>query len=456
MIYSLSKPANSRLGYHYFPDTFHYQISDLKYWLPVLSQLGASWLTVQSPVERAIPEFFLTELSQVGIKPVVHMIDSTIPCVDTKSMELLIRTYAKWGVKYIALFDRPNVRSCWGAASWAQNELVETFLDRFLILAELMAAEGVVPLFSPLEPGGDYWDLAFLQAALQGIQRRGSQFLIDRIGLSAYAWTGNRSLEWGAGGPERWPATRPYSVDPMNQDHCGFRIFDWYLSLAEKELGRRTPIILLRAGTLPNDYVDKSTLQPDLSIHSRMNLLIAQLMEARIGEGMNLEPVSSEVLACNFWLLASDPTDTRSNLQAWFQTEGKELPVVHAFQQWITEVGSETLCKDSASRDHIQKELSQKEITHNGINGNGDHPIDHYVLLPLFAWGAASWELTDLQPVLSNSHPTVGFSITEAQLAARVTVVGGEGAISESALSLLRSSGCQVERICEDGTLVAT
>ncbi|MFM8320399.1 MAG: hypothetical protein ACKOC5_05735, partial [Chloroflexota bacterium] len=83
-------------------------------------------------------------------------------------------------------------------------------------------------------------------------------------------------------------------------------------------------------------------------------------------------------------------------------------------------------------------------------------PISHYVLLPLYAWGAANWDLAIIEPLLQNSHPTIGFSLAEARHAERVTVVGGEGAVSVDALAMLRKAGCQVERILEDGTLIAT
>jgi len=61
-----------------------------------------------------------------------------------------------------------------------------------------------------------------------------------------------------------------------------------------------------------------------------------------------------------------------------------------------------------------------------------------------------------IQPIIQDSHPTIGFSLSEARLAEKVTVVGGEGAVSDEALALLRKSGCFVERIYEDGTLIAT
>jgi hypothetical protein len=61
-----------------------------------------------------------------------------------------------------------------------------------------------------------------------------------------------------------------------------------------------------------------------------------------------------------------------------------------------------------------------------------------------------------VEGLLQESHPAIGFSLAEARLAKRVTVVGADGAISAEALAMLRKSGCQVERLLEDGTLIAT
>jgi hypothetical protein len=61
-----------------------------------------------------------------------------------------------------------------------------------------------------------------------------------------------------------------------------------------------------------------------------------------------------------------------------------------------------------------------------------------------------------ITPLIQENHPTVGFSLTEAGLADRVTVVGGKETFTEQALETLRRAGCVVERMLPDGTLVAT
>jgi hypothetical protein len=368
--------------------------------------------------------------------------------------------------------------------------------------------EGLVPVFPPLEPGGDYWDLSFLQSALRGLQRRGQNRLLDQLALGAYAWAGNRSLEWGAGGPERWRELTPYSTPAGSENQCGFRIFDWYLAIAQHELGKRLPLFLLRAGSVPNDHLDPASGAPDYLVHAEQNLTIARLLANEVVDGYT--PVPSEVLAANFWLLAAHEKSAFSG-QSWFKSEEEKLPVVNGFYRLaarkdlpaeiagelareietnaepvsepISELDSDVVTEqntaglESASTDSAvvdvagieplqpeppetvlpePPETALPEPPETALPAEPPRTISHYVLLPLYAWGAADWDLEVIQPLLQESHPTVGFSLTEARLAARVTVVGGDGAISAEALDMLRSSGCKVERVMDDGTLIAS
>jgi len=494
----------TRLGFHYYPDTLHYRMHDLETWLPELKQLGASWITLLTPTERAIPEYFLNGLLSANIQPVLHFQLPIHQPLSNESFRLLFNNYGRWGVRYVALYDRPNVRTNWHSFSWAQIDLVERFLDSYLPLTEIALQEGLTPVFPPLEPGGDYWDLAFLRAALRGIQRRGYQHLLEVLVLGAYAWTGKRPIDWGAGGPERWPEAHPYFTPPEYQDHLGFRIFDWYLAISQQELGKRLPIILLRAGSLPEDHTKAEGAIVEGIAHAQANLALARLLSGEVDSSIQGEPIPPEVLACNFWLLAANERSSCAS-QAWFQAESNKLPVVGAFHQWIASLlrkqsasGSTDFSTDQAAQatespsvefdephsgnvvfsgvdpgsvEDVDVHCMQSDDL-NGITGSDHatypesvsrvainsehHPISHYVLLPLYAWGIANWDLALIQPILEESHPTVGFSLAEARLAARVTVVGGEGAISAEALDMLRTSGCSVERVLEDGTFVAT
>jgi hypothetical protein len=451
---------NQRVGFHYYPDTFHYREADLATWLPALSSLGAAWLVLQADLGRAIPEHFLSGLKAAGIEPVLHFKPSLEESLDLREMRTLLEVYARWGVRHVIFFDRPNQRSSWPAAGWAQSDLVERFLDRFLPVAGLAVQTGLTPIFPPLQPGGSYWDTAFLRSALQAIERRRQETLMARLGLAAYGWSSGRSLDWGGGGPERWPESRPYLTPAGSQDQRGFRIFDWYLAIAEAVLHRPCPLFLLQAGSradpalLTAPVSELTQPEPQDSVQDAYQadcLAIARLINAQpdeAGEVIDpldpenpLEPVPPQVMAACFWLLAADPTSPQS-AQAWFDNEGH--PGVLA----------------AAMREQQREQAARRRQPAGGKGVAGDVreglPIRHYLLLPGFEWGVPDWYLEVIRPFVKKYRPTIGFSIDEASLAERVTVVGNSPHFTTEMMSRLESAGCQVEQIGGDGTSIAT
>ncbi len=426
----------SRYGFYYYPDFLHYRESEVHAWIPELKALGASWLTLLAPVDRAIPEVFLAPLIEAGIQPVIHL---PLPINDAEvsdELAIIFEAYAHWGVQYITLFDRPNNLKNWTPSSWAQKNLVDRFLDKFISLAENVMASGLIPVFSPLEPGGDYWDTAFLYASLQGLQQRNLNELLAKLVLSAYAWPGNRSPNWGAGGPERWPDARPYATPQNSEDQLGFRIFDWYLSIAQAVLGHSLPVILLAAGSKIGDRPDPSSPAVDVQAHSWQNMTLVRLMA---GQTQEYDPVPPEVLACNFWVLSAAQGDPEV-VNAWYKPDQQQLPVVTMLKEW-------------AGKGAVSPSVSSKnKLAHF----NDPRPIAHYLLLPTFEWGPADWHLDAMRPFINKYQPTIGFSPVEASHARKVTVVGGAGSVPESIIDGLLAAGCIVEQISGDGMNIAS
>ncbi|OGO13292.1 MAG: hypothetical protein A2Y53_02640 [Chloroflexi bacterium RBG_16_47_49] len=432
-------PAKTRYGFYYYPDTVHYSENDIHTWLPELKALGASWLTLLAPTDRAIPELFIRRIIEAGIQPVLHLPLSTTRSGGSDELNVLFNAYAHWGVKYITLFDRPNLLKNWSPSNWAKNNLVDRFLDSFIPIAEDARQAGLIPAFPPLEPGGDYWDTAFLFAALQGLQRRGHMDLLNQLALSAYAWSGNRSPNWGAGGPERWPSTRPYLTPQNSEDHLGFRIFDWYLAVSEAAIGIQCPILLLAAGSMIGDQLDPRSPAVDIHAHTWQNMTLVQLMSGRSQE---FDPVPPQVICCNFWLLSTVATDGQLN-NAWYKPDNTQLPVVSKLKEWVANGGTDP---SSAAKSILSSKMS-----HDGLR-----PISHYLLLPNFEWGAADWHLEAIRPFIKKYQPTIGFSPVEASHAKKVTVIGGASSIPESIIDGLLAAGCIVEQINPDGMNIAS
>jgi hypothetical protein len=334
---------NTRLGFHYFPDLDHYSERDLRTWLPELKSLDASWITLIAPTDRAIPEPFICGLIEGAIEPILHFPVSFESFPTARDLAFLFKNYARWGVNYVVLFDRPNSRCVWPKSAWAQTHLVERFLDHFIPLAEIALHSGLIPVFPPLEPGGDYWDTAFLRSALESLLRRQKTELIESMVLGAYAQAGELPLNWGSGGPERWPNVRPYFTPPGSEDQQGFHIFDWYIAITNAVLDRATPLLLFRAGSRPLINRGSKINNLDAKTHSLRNLAIAKSLIASTQSDRltyldkstlsALDPIPSQVLGCNFWILSTSSQSSHFN-EAWIKPDGSHKAVAKVLRDW--------------------------------------------------------------------------------------------------------------------------
>jgi hypothetical protein len=434
----------SRLGFHYFPDTSHYTEGDLRAWIPELRSLGASWLVLKAPANRAIPEVFITGLLAAEVQPILHFHLPLSSPLHTEEISLLFESYAHWGVHYAVLFDRPNRRRSWAEKDWAQVDLVERFLDIFLPAANASQEAGLTPVFPPLEPGGDYWDTAFFRSALQGIQRRGNQDLIRELSISAYAWPDNLPLDWGAGGPERWPGARPYVQGKGSEDQRGFRIFDWYLAICRAVFGSNLPILLLGTGCQIGARRNPQYPIIDETIHTERNIAIFKSLMGNdeiASSSASQDKIPDDVVAGCLWLLAADDESPHIE-QAWFRPGGKNLPIVGVLRELLA--GARSGGANGAAKFAPG-------------NGNGVvRPIAHYLLLPSYEWGIADWHLEAARSYIKQHRPTVGFSLVEAAQSTYVSVLGDEDEFTDEVLDELRSAGCVVERIEENGTSIAS
>ena len=390
----------SRLGFHYFPDESHYTERDLEEWLPVLLKLSARWLVLSASVKRSIPEPFVRGIVEAGIRPVVW-IKSGMTEASPRELAPLLTSYAGWGVQEVVVFDRPNQRASWGAMDWSRPELVERFVDRMLPILQLEKSVGLNPVFPPLEPGGDYWDTAFLETALLSIQRRGQSGLLRKACLAIYGWTFGHPLDWGYGGPANWPEARPYEALEGIQDQIGFRTFDWYQVITKSLLGVELPMIVVAGG--PGN-AEAARERPAQTVSEILRVLQAS-------------EIPDSVLAFSFYLLVSD-LDSPAYPNAWFAAPGDPKPLVAAAKRMIDATG--------------------KQITFQA-----DKPLKHYVLLPQGSLTDDSW-MAARQLV---EDAVVGFSADEAAQAKRVTLVGDEAAIPPSVERRLTREGCQVLRV---------
>jgi hypothetical protein len=338
------------------------------------------------------------------------------------------------------------MRSSWPRGNWVQQDLVERFLDRWLPFARTIASYDISPVFPALEPGGNFWDTAFLRTALESLERRKETAVLNKLVLSAYAWTFNRPITWGAGGPEVWPEARAYYTPSASEDHLGFCVFDWYQAITTAVLDQSLPIILLQAG-LPGN---PDTLLSEILVSEEHTSTIREILNAvNPSESLADTDLKSEekrltlpadVLACNFWLLASDEK-SKYKSHSWFSNR---QPVLAHAREIANNLSPYE--QDFTDLPPIVKEDFFKKVA---------HPIKHYLLLPAGDLPYLGRWFTRLLPYIQKHNPTIGFSLDEAFLAIRVTVAGNQGFYPDEILQQLRDKGCQVERINENGTSIA-
>lgn len=413
---------NSRIGFHYFEDDEHYREHDLSVWLPILKSLGTSWLLLKAPLNHAIPEYFISGLVNEGIEPVLHLSGTIGTIPSPESFAPILSSYSRWGCHLAIFFDQPNSSKSWMSSGWTQDDLVERFLDHYLPYANLALQTGIIPVYPPLLPPGDYWDTAFLRSSLESLERRKQLQILDSLVLSAYAWTHDHQLDWGIGGPEHWPDARPYFTPTDSQDHLGIRIGDWYQSIANAVLQQIPPTILLQLGYSP---------QHNLQEFSSINKTCGQLLNGE--EASGFEPLSQTITAGMFGPLCT------TGKNSWFDVDGVPAGFVSEWQDWIKSI-------------NFQVSMGKNFTT----DVSDLHPLSHYLLLPHPDAGFFDWQWDAIRPYVRKYTPAIGFSILEASHSAHITVLGSEEEFPEEILNQLRANGSWVERITGNGMDIAT
>jgi hypothetical protein len=444
---------HSRLGFHYFPDEAHYNPQDLQTWLPQLHALGAAWLVLRAGPDRLIPEAFVRGLVEAGIQPVVWMV-GPVSALRAKPLAPALNSYHRWGVQYVVPGDRPNLRSCWSAGEWSRAGLVERTVDRLLPLLQLMRSIGLRPVFPPLEPGGDYWDTAFLQSAIGSLMRRGQHDLVRAMTVAAYGWTYGRPLDWGAGGPARWSDSQPYAAAEDSPDQRGIHLSDWYSAALTQTFGQTLPLLIVAGGALRGPlgqgfqeaYIAQST----------------ELLQMVIGP-----QAPAGVVCFAFYPLAAAAGDPDAPF-AWFDTSGRPR-LVEDIGRLRPAAGS------AAAHSHLADSQTGQDpagssLAFAGIHGVGgtpdpsrvrpvsppsatpasDKPLEHYLLLGEASAAALARGLERLGGLPMEQRAVVGFSSAQARMARQVTILGDEQAVPAWIEHGLRQHGCQVKRVPMD------
>jgi hypothetical protein len=310
---SYPRPAgDTGIGFHWFPDTKHYEKAHLKRFGAELKALGASWLVAHSGISETLPEHFVKELRDRNVEPIVHLRTPFVAPVDQSELGKSARQHAKLGVQYILLYDSPNMQGEW--AKWPAANVADAFMDFALPGLETMAqVDGLIPLFPPLRPGGDVNDRLFLDRCLGILAARGSEGLKGKLALAIQNDPGNKPLTWGRGAGEAWPASIPGHCPEGSEDHTGYCLYEWYQEIAQKRLGRSVIMAAVRNGPTVGDRSHPAYPPVDASRHAILASEMAQsLMDSQ---------APYYLLNTAFWLLAAEDGDPFA-AHRWYRPDG--------------------------------------------------------------------------------------------------------------------------------------
>ncbi|MBC7258047.1 MAG: SpoIID/LytB domain-containing protein [Chloroflexi bacterium] len=310
---SYPRPAtDTGIGFHWFPDTQHDDRAWLKRFGPTLKTLGASWLTLPSGVSNPVPEHFIAGLQDRAIEPVVHLWTPFVAPVAEADLARAARHLANAGVRYVFIYDRPNQMGQW--TKWPADSAPEAFMDLALPALETLAREEpLIPLLSPLQPGGDYHDLRFLDRCLEILAAKASANLKDKLGIAIHNFTSNKPLTWGHGASQAWPATRPGICPEGSEDHTGYCLHEWYHEIALRRLGRAALMVAAANGPILGDRAHVAHPPVDAARHAAYAAEMARSIMA--GE-------SPYYLANTaFWLLVAEDGDPFA-AHRWYKPDG--------------------------------------------------------------------------------------------------------------------------------------
>ena len=416
MEHNTSKTAQiqSRHAFHIPAEIIQNNPAYLDQFISFAKASGTDRTLVEVLSPQSLPAHAISALTQNGIHVDIFLKSTLNEDFDLLSYQDLLNNLAGLNVERVILFDRPNQQNFWKPEVWIQPDLVERFLEKYILLAEYCLEKSLQPVFPPLQPAGDYWDTAFLRLALQSLKEKGKTNLLNAFILSSYGWTYDHPMNWGSGGPECWPSSAPYYTPEDSQDQQGFRGYEWYQAQVKAVLDRRVPILLLQAGRQV-EYGKEMTEDAITKQAETVQGILCMLYPDIFSDAQENTPVllPETIVSCNF-LVDLDWDKLNSLFNGLFSS-----------QSTLTET---------------ETPAEEKNIP--------APKVEHYLLLPDETWQSDEKKAALLKPFLNRYHPVVGTSLNIALDAKEVTLVVTNQEEADEKISILQQNeGIMIRKI---------
>lgn len=284
------KPAgNNGWGIHWIP-TISQSPAVVDRFIAEVIKMHIKWVVfLNDGGQIGNNDYLVQRLVANGIMPVMRVYRTDITPYDN-NLGPMVRHYRAMGVYYFQLYNEPNVNDENRQGFANPNHYATTWADA----ARIVIANGGLPGFGSLSPGGSYDHLTFLDRTLRAIEFNGDGDVLNRSWLSVHNYHG----------------LRPYD------DPGGFLLFREYDAIVRSHLLRSLPMIGTEGGSYSND--------PEIE----KQFLIYQYSYMR-----EAEPY---FFAFSAWLLANlegESGDPSWEWQSWFRNSFVHPVVTDFFYQ---------------------------------------------------------------------------------------------------------------------------
>ncbi|CAG0977675.1 hypothetical protein ANRL3_01919 [Anaerolineae bacterium] len=220
------RPANDNgRGLHWFPTTYQTR-AVVDRFIPELKAMKIRWLVVLQGMndwDLVTNDYLIDRLNAEGIT-VVMRIDRQVGKMDWQRLGWIVARYRERGVRYIQLYNEPNVLEEWNTSD---PPTPEQFIAYWIQGAEVIAANGGFPGFAPMSPQRDDSDLVFFQAALEELKR------LKRFDLANMMWVSVHNYG---------------DFDGKHFSNDGFFRYRSYDALVKAVFGGSLPMIITEGG----------------------------------------------------------------------------------------------------------------------------------------------------------------------------------------------------------------
>lgn len=445
----LSEKTYKKLGFHYYGDAGHFDEASMDFWFPKLQAAGTRWLVICLSQNVSVPQEFIDRLKSIRIEPIVIMNLSISEPPSQIQFEQTVRDYAEKGIRLIQFFNKPNLRRSYTPEDWMKPGLVKRFTERFAAYASIAIREKIIPIYPLLEPGGDYWDLAFFESSLKILKENYSEKVLPNLVFSAYCGLNEHPISWNAEGPAEYGYPAPYEQNGVN--HCGFYLYKWYHDLIVRELGKNYPMILFRAGKWAYGIGELNLITKE-SRQEYLKILNITQNEAN--------PLPNFVLACCLYKLPSSSllygkdisSDNRGenifDMKRKPKTQGKSVKIeiftlLFGFIKKISAFGFSNILKIFKSFGTNFVTICKYLI---GFLSRGKNPLE-YFLLPQAENLFTQDQLVALEGFIKLHHCESGTDSIKASKAKTVYMLNNSELYPPSAQTQLQGEGCDIKII---------